>query len=136
LQTKLTESLQLINIFTEDKTMSEQPTVEQIMKQAQQIQDGLQKAQAELEKTNVVGESGGGFVKVTLSGRFACKKIEFDDSLMKESKSVLQDLVAGAINDAVAKVEKINQDSVAGMMSSGAGSGQVNVSDTIKPRLS
>jgi len=116
--------------------MSEQPTVEQIMKQAQQIQDGLQKAQAELEKTNVVGESGGGFVKVTLSGRFACKKIEFDDSLMKESKSVLQDLVAGAINDAVAKVEKINQDSVAGMMSSGAGSGQVNVSDTIKPRLS
>lgn len=113
--------------------MSDQPSVEEIMAQAQKIQEELQKAQAKLEKTSVVGESGAGMVKITMTGRFAATAVEIDDSALKSSKKQVQDLVAAAINDAVMKVEKINQDSVASMM---GGGGEVKLSDTIQPRLS
>ena len=112
--------------------MSEQPSVEEIMAQAQRIQEELQKAQAKLEQTTVVGESGAGMVKITMTGRFAATQVDINDSVLSSPKQQVQDLVAAAINDAVMKVEKINQDSVANMM----GGGEVNLSDTIKPRLS
>jgi DNA-binding YbaB/EbfC family protein len=112
--------------------MSQQPSVEEIMAQAQRIQEELQKAQAKLEQTTIVGESGAGMVKITMTGRFAVTKVDFNDSVLSSPKQQVQDLVAAAINDAVMKVEKINQDSVASMM----GGGEVSLSDTIKPRLS
>lgn len=109
-----------------------QPSVEEIMAQAQRIQEELQKAQAKLEQTQVTGESGAGMVKITMTGRFAVTGVEIDDSVMQSPKKQVQDLIAGAINDAVMRVEKINQDSVASMM----GGGETRLSDTIKPRLS
>lgn len=112
--------------------MSAQPTVEEIMAQAQRIQEELQKAQSKLERTEVIGESGAGLVRITMSGRFAVTKVALDDSILQSPKKQLEDLIAGAINDAVMRVEKINQDSVASMM----GGGEVPLSDTIKPRLS
>jgi len=112
--------------------MSDQPSVEEIMAQAQKIQEELQKAQAKLEQTSVVGESGAGMVKITMTGRFAATQVQIDDSVVSSSKKQIEDLVAAAINDAVMKVEKINQDSVASMM----GGGEVKLSDTIQPRLS
>lgn len=113
--------------------MSEQPTVEEIMAQAQRIQEELQKAQAKLEQTEVIGESGAGMVKIKMSGRFAVTSVTLEDSVLQSPKKQIEDLVAGAINDAVMRVEKINQDSVASMM---GGGGEVPLSDTIKPRLS
>ena len=76
-----------------------------LMKQAQEMQSRLKEAQAELANIRVVGESGAGLVKVTLSGRYDAQKIEIDDSLIGEDKDMLEDLVAAAINDAVRRVE-------------------------------
>jgi len=113
--------------------MSEQPTVEEIMAQAQRIQEELQKAQVKLEQTEVIGESGAGMVKIVMTGRFAVKSVDINDSVLQGSKQQVQELIAGAINDAVMRVEKINQDSVASMMGN---TDDTKLSDSIKPRLS
>ena len=110
-----------------------QPTVEEIMAQAQRIQEELQKAQEKLENTEVTGESGAGMIKVVMTGRFAVKSVNISDDVLQNPKKVVEDLVAAAVNDAVARVEQINQDSVANMMSGGE---EIPLSDTIKPRLS
>ncbi|GAB6043351.1 YbaB/EbfC family nucleoid-associated protein [Endothiovibrio diazotrophicus] len=87
-----------------------------LMKQAQKMQADLQKAQEQLAEMEVEGESGGGMVKVTMSGRHEVRRVSIDDSLMSDDKEMLEDLVAAAINDAVHKVEKTSQDKMSGMM--------------------
>lgn len=86
-----------------------------LMKQAQQMQANLQKAQAELEKMEVTGESGGGMVKVTLTGRHEARRVEIDPSLLSEDKEMLEDLIAAAINDTVRKIDKTSQDKMKNM---------------------
>lgn len=87
-----------------------------IMKQAQAMQDNLKKAQEELARVEVVGNSGGGMVKVTMTCRHDVKKVEIDDTLMtEEDKEVLEDLVAAAVNDAVRKIEQETQEKMAGL---------------------
>ncbi len=86
-----------------------------LMKQAQKMQENLQKAQEELANLEVVGEAGGGLVKVTMTGRHAARRIEIDDTLLKDDKDMLEDLVAAAINDAVRKVEQLTQERYSGM---------------------
>jgi hypothetical protein len=86
-----------------------------LMKQAQQMQANLQKAQAELESMEVTGESGGGMVKVTLTGRHQACRVQVDPSLLGEDKDMLEDLIAAAINDAVRKVERVSQDKMKNM---------------------
>ena len=87
-----------------------------IMKQAQAMQENLKKAQEELARVEVVGNSGGGMVKVTMTCRHDVKKVEIDDALMsEEDKEVLEDLVAAALNDAVRKVEQQTQEKMAGL---------------------
>ncbi len=81
-----------------------------IMKQAQKMQEQLQKAQAEIANAEVNGESGAGLVKIVMNGRHDVKKVEIDDSLMQEDKDILEDLIAAAINDAVRKVESQSQE--------------------------
>lgn len=80
-----------------------------IMKQAQQMQEQMQKAQQELAEKEVTGESGAGLVSVVMNGRHDVKKVHIDSSLLSEDKEVLEDLVAAAMNDAVRKVEENNQ---------------------------
>ena len=80
-----------------------------LMKQAQEMQANMQKAQEELASLEVTGESGGGLVKVTMTGRHEVRRVAIDDSLLADDKDMLEDLVAAAINDAVHKVEKSNQ---------------------------
>ncbi len=76
-----------------------------IMKQAQEVQESMQKMQQELANAEVCGESGAGLVKVVMTGRHDVKKVEIDDSLLSEDKTVLEDLIAAAVNDAVRRVE-------------------------------
>ncbi len=76
-----------------------------LMKQAQDMQARMQKAQQEIALLEVTGESGAGLVKVTMNGKHDVKRVELDDSLMQEDKEMLEDLLAAAVNDAVRKVE-------------------------------
>ena len=89
----------------------------QLMKQAQQMQANMQKAQEELASLEVSGESGGGLVKVTMTGRHEVRRVAIDDSLLADDKDMLEDLVAAAINDAVHKVESTTQQRMADLTS-------------------
>ena len=76
-----------------------------LMKQAQEMQDKMQKVQEEIADTEVHGESGAGMVKVTMNGRHDVTSIELDPAIMQEDKEFLEDLLAAAVIDAVRKVE-------------------------------
>lgn len=79
-----------------------------IMKQAQQLQSRMQDMQAELERAEVEGRSGGGLVAVVMSGKGEIRKLSIDPSLMKEDeREVLEDLVVAAAADAKAKAEAL-----------------------------
>lgn len=87
----------------------------ELMKQAKDMQEQMKKAQQEAMNLVVDGESGAGLVKVKMTGRHDVKKIEIADSLFKEDKEVVEDLIAAAVNDAVRKLEEKNKDTMAGM---------------------
>lgn len=83
-----------------------------LMKQAQQMQEKMQKMQEELANAEVTGQSGGGLVSVVMTGRHDVKRVSIDQSLMstdEDDKEVLEDLIAAALNDAVRKVEQIGR---------------------------
>ncbi len=86
-----------------------------IMKQAQQMQEQMQKAQEELARKEVQGESGAGLVKILMNGRHDVKSVSIDNSLLTEDKEILEDLIAAAINDAVRKVEANSQNMMSGL---------------------
>ncbi len=87
------------------------------MRQAQQMQETMQKAQAELAEIEVTGESGAGMVKVTLNGRHEAKKVLIEPKLLAEEKDMLEDLLVAAVNDAVRKVAARTQEKYSGLMS-------------------
>ncbi|MED5524381.1 YbaB/EbfC family nucleoid-associated protein [Gallaecimonas pentaromativorans] len=77
-----------------------------IMKQAQQMQERMQKAQEEIALMEVTGEAGAGLVKITMLGNHNVRRVEIDPSLMEDDKEMLEDLIAAAINDAARRVEE------------------------------
>ncbi len=81
-----------------------------IMKQAQKMQENLQRVQDEIADTEVQGEAGAGMVKVVMTGRHDVKRVEIEPSLLTTDKEMLEDLVAAAVNDANRRVEKATQD--------------------------
>lgn len=81
-----------------------------MMKQAREMQERLQEAQASLGSLEVTGESGAGLIRVTMTGRHDVRSIDIDPSLLQEDKEVLEDLIAAAVNDAVRRVEQANQE--------------------------
>jgi len=87
-----------------------------LMKQAQQLQANMQKAQAEIAAMEVTGESGGGMVKVTINGRHEAKRVQIDPSVPLDDREMVEDLVAAAINDAVHRLEAASQQKMSGMM--------------------
>ncbi len=89
----------------------------QLMKQAQQMQADMQKAQEELASLTVTGESGAGMVRITLTCKYEVKALVIDDALIGEDKEMLEDVVIAAFNDAVRKVESTMQEKYAGMAS-------------------
>jgi len=86
-----------------------------LMKQAQKMQDDLKRAQEELARAEVTGESGGGMVKVTMNGRHEVRRVEIDPSLMGDDKEMLEDLVAAACNDAAHRIERQTQERMSGV---------------------
>jgi len=69
-----------------------------LMKQAQEMQEKMQKAQEEVADLEVNGESGAGLVKITMNGRHDVKKVEIKDELLSDDKEILEDLIAAAIS--------------------------------------
>lgn len=87
-----------------------------LMKQAQQLQANMQRAQAEIATLEVTGEAGGGMAKVTMTGKHEVRRVTLDPSLITDDKEMLEDLIAAAINDAVQKVERTSQEKMASLM--------------------
>jgi nucleoid-associated protein EbfC len=87
----------------------------QLMRQAQQMQANMEKAQQELAALEVVGEAGGGMVKVTMSCRHEVRAVAIDPALLGDDREMLEELVAAAANDALRKVERTVQEKYAGM---------------------
>lgn len=86
-----------------------------LMKQAQQMQENMKKAQEELASVEVEGQSGAGMVKVVMTCRHDVKRVSIDESLMKDDKDMLEDLIAAAMNDAVRRVESTVQEKMSGV---------------------
>ena len=84
-----------------------------IMKQAQAMQEKMQRAQEEIAKLEVTGEAGAGMVKVTMLGNHNVRRVSIDDSLMQDDKDMLEDLIAAAINDAVRRVDETSKEKMA-----------------------
>ena len=88
-----------------------------IMKQAQQMQENMQKMQEKLALVEVEGQAGAGMVKVVMTCRHDVKRVSINDSLMGEDKEMLEDLLAAAVNDAVRRVETTTQEKMSGFTS-------------------
>lgn len=88
-----------------------------LMKQAQAMQENMQKMQEDLANIEVCGESGAGMAKVTMTGRHDVKRVEISPDLLSEDKEILEDLLAAAVNDAVRKVELANKDKMGDLAS-------------------
>jgi len=84
-----------------------------LMRQAQQMQENLKKAQDALADLLVEGAAGGNLVKVTMTCRHDVKRVQIDPSLLTEDKDMLEDLVAAAFNDALRKAEATSQERMA-----------------------
>lgn len=89
----------------------------EIMKQAKQMQEQMQTAQKEAAKRVIIGESGAGLVKIHMNGHHDVKQVELDSGLMSEEKEVIEDLIAAAINDAVKKIAEQSTDTLSSMAS-------------------
>ena len=89
----------------------------QLMKQAQEMQANMKKAQEEMASITVTGESGAGMVKITMTCQHQVQSVEIDDSLIGDDKEMLEDLVVAAFNDSIRKVEKTVQEKFSGMAS-------------------
>ena len=87
----------------------------QLMKQAQKMQAEMQKAQEEMAKLTVTGESGAGMVRLTMTCTHEVKSLEIDDSLLGDDKEMLEDLIVAAFNDALRRVEKTVQEKFSGV---------------------
>ncbi len=80
-----------------------------LMKQAQMMQERMQKMQEEVAKMEVTGESGAGMVKITITGSHNVRRVAIDPSLMDDDQEMLEDLIAAAFNDAVRRAEEQNK---------------------------
>ena len=94
--------------------------LDDMMKQAQEMQGKMQKLQEEVQNTEVKGESGAGMVEVVMTGRHDGRKVTIDPSLLSEDKEILEDLLAAAVNDAVRKIEAKSSD-IMGSLTAGMG---------------
>lgn len=86
-----------------------------LMKQAQELQAGMQKAQQELAQAEVTGQAGGGMVSVVMSGRHEVRRVTIDPKMLGDDREMLEDLIAAAVNDAVNKLEALMRERFAGL---------------------
>lgn len=86
-----------------------------LMKQAQELQANMQKAQQELAQVEVTGQAGGGMVSVVMTGRHEVRRVRIDPALPHDDREMLEDLIAAAMNDAVNKLEALLRERFAGL---------------------
>lgn len=86
-----------------------------LMRQAQQMQDNMRKAQEELATIVVEGSAGGGLVKVSMTCRNQVQRIQIDPSLLADDRDLLEDLLAAAFNDAIKRAETTAQEKMSSM---------------------
>ena len=89
----------------------------QLMKQAQEMQANMKNAQEEMASITVVGESGAGAVRITMTCQHQVQAVEIDDAMIGDDKEMLEDLIVAAFNDAIRKVESTVQEKYSGMAS-------------------
>lgn len=88
-----------------------------LMKQAQKMQEDMQRAQEEIANMEIEGQSGGGLVSVVMNGQHELRKVSIDDSLVGDDKDMLEDLIAAAVNDATHKLASASQSKLSGLTS-------------------
>ncbi len=86
-----------------------------LMKQAQQMQENLKRAQDELAQLEVEGQAGAGLVKVVMTCKHDVRRVSIDPSLLGDDRDMLEDLVAAAMNDAARRVEAATQEKMSGL---------------------
>lgn len=86
-----------------------------LMKQAQKMQEDMQKAQEEIANMEIEGQSGGGLVKVVMNGQHELRRVSIDDSLVGDDKDMLEDLVAAAVNDASQRLAAASKEKLGGL---------------------
>jgi hypothetical protein len=87
-----------------------------MMKQAQAMQQRMQKVQEEIAALEITGESGGGMVKVTINGRHEARRVQIEPAVLGDDREMLEDLIAAAFNDAVQKLEAASQAKMSSVM--------------------
>jgi nucleoid-associated protein EbfC len=87
----------------------------QLMRQAQEMQANMQKAQDELASIEVEGAAGGGMVKVVVTCKHEVRRVSIEDALLRDDKDMLEDLIAAALNDANSKIERTVQEKLAAL---------------------
>jgi len=88
----------------------------QMMRQAQQMQENMQRAQNEIEHTEVTGTASAGLVTVTMSGKHELKRIKIDPKAVSDDVDMLEDLVMVAVNDAVRQITELTNQKLSGAM--------------------
>jgi DNA-binding YbaB/EbfC family protein len=86
-----------------------------LMKQAQQMQEEMKKAQEEMASMEITGSAGGGMVEIVITGKHEVRSVKIDEGVIKDDPEMVEDLVAAAFNDAVRKVEETMQEKFSGM---------------------
>ena len=92
------------------------PNIGQLMRQAQQLQANMQKAQEQLGSLEVTGEAGGGLVKVVMNGRHEVRRVHIDPAAAADDRELLEDMIAAACNDATRRVAEATQQRMADAM--------------------
>ncbi len=88
-----------------------------LMKQAQQMQENMRRAQEQLAQIEVEGQSGAGMVKVLVTCRNEVRRVTIDPSLLADDKDMLEDLIVAAFNDALRKAEQTSQEKMGNLTS-------------------
>ena len=91
---------------TKPTTTPDKAGLNDIMKRAQDMQKKLQEIQKQVAEMEIIGQAGGGAVKITMTGQHYAKKVSLDPNVLKEDRSIIEDLIAAAINDATDKIER------------------------------
>ena len=98
-----------------NKPTNDKIGLNEIMKRAQEMQKKLQDIQKQVAEMEITGQSGGGVVKIVMTGQHYCKKVTLDPNLLREEKTIMEDLIAAAINDATDKIERNLRDKMGGL---------------------
>ncbi len=89
-------------------------SLSEILKRASDLQEKMAEMQGELNRQIVKGVSGGGLVQVEMNGHHDVIRVLIDDCVM-DDREVLEDLIAGAVNDAVRRVDNLNQEKMSSL---------------------